>query len=571
MAKSRQLDAGSLWPWLAFGCLLFISVTGENLGPCKYQNSHTLECKDCETDRVRVAASVTHLRLVGVTGKAPEYRHVENLEWLSSNLSRVEQVAWKVQRLRTLDISHNEIGNLRHSEFKNFSSLQVMNLGFNRIDDLPRNVFTNLNLQRLCLSHNLLQAIPFQVFAPMPNLMELDLSYNLILTILDHFFKPNRNIEVLLLNNNRISKLTSNALADLRELRRLDLSNNSLAYITKGVFDALHRVEYLNLANNPLQSLGSETFRGLINLNEINISGNHIQKLTYGLFLFSPSITTLTLDNTNIEVLHNTDLFGLRNLKTLQIRQNRELREIEGFVFADTPRITRLELNGNSLVFLPHSLSTLHDLEFLNIEDNLWACDCRMSWFAPWVNRYKKDNLTLSELSCSHAYPNDMLPTLNHLNCTAPYILYATPTRQYRLKSSALLECKYAGNPLPSITWITPKREVYHWNPDLMVADLFYKHPQAHDEYLNRIGSRRIQVLDNGTLLVQNITREDSGRYTCFATNPIANVTGEVLLHIDPTDWHYVKIVSIIIGVQCAVGFLILTLLMQFLRYVLEK
>lgn len=570
MAKSRQLDAGSLGLWLAFGSLLFVPVTGKDLGPCKYQNSRTLECENCGTEGVRVAAPVTHLRLINVTGTAPDYRHVDHLEWLGSRLTRIEQVAGKVQQLRTLDIRYNEIGNLRHSEFKNFSSLQVMNLGFNHIDDLPRNVFTNLNLQRLCLSHNLLQAIPFQVFAPMPNLMELDLSYNLILTILDHFFKPNKNIEVLLLNNNRIAKLTSNALADLRELRRLDLSNNSLAYIAKGVFDALHRLQYLNLANNPLQSLARETFRGLISLSEINISGNHIQTLTYGLFLFSPSITTLTLDDTNIEVLHNTDLFGLGNLKTLQIRHNQQLREIEGFFFADTPRIARLELNGNSLAFLPHSLKSLRDLEFLNIADNLWACDCRMSWFAPWVNRHK-ENLTLSDLSCSHAYPNDMLPTLNHLNCTAPHIVYATPTRQYRLKSSALLECKYAGNPLPSITWVTPKREVYHWNPDAMVADVFYKHPQVHDEYLNRIGSRRIQVLDNGTLLVQNITREDCGRYTCFATNPIANVTGKVLLHIDPADWNYVKIVSIIIGVQFAVGFLILTLLVQFLRYVLDK
>lgn len=572
MAKNRQLDAGLAARCWVFGWLLLASVTGgDETNLCKYQNSSTLECENGETRVLQVPDSVKYLRLINVTGTVPDCENVDHLEWSKSRLTNIEQLGQKQQRLKILDVSYNEIGNLRHNQFENFSSLRALNLAYNRIDDLPRNVFTGLNyLQQLCLSHNFLHAIPFQVFAAMPNLSELDLSHNVIVTMLDHFFKPNRNIEVLLLNNNKISKLTSNALADLRELKRLDLSNNSLVYIPKGLFDALHHLKYLNLANNPLRSLASETFRGLLSLGDINISGNHIQRLTHGMFHSNPHITRLTLDNTEIKVLHDTELLGLRNLKTLRIRENQELREIEGYVFADTPHIKHLELNGNSLVFLPHSLKFLHELEFLNIADNSWACDCRMSWFAQWVERYK-ENLTLSELSCSHAYPNDMLPTLNHLNCTAPRIVYTTPTRQYGLKSSALLECKYAGNPLPSITWVTPNRDVYHWNPDIMVPDVFYKHPQAHDEYLNRIVSRRIQVLDNGTLLVQNITRYDSGRYTCYATNPFANGTGEVFLHIDPADFNFVKILSIIIGVQAAAIFLAMTLLIQLLRHICNK
>lgn len=376
------------------------------------------------------------------------------------------------------------------------------------------------------------------------------------------------------MNNNRVEKLTSNALADLTNLRRLDISNNSLSSISKGLFDSLNNLEYLNLADNPITNLASGTFRGLHNLEELNLSGNKIKQLTYGLFHFSPRILFLTLDNTHIETIHSTELLGLKRLHTLLIRKNRFLKEIETYVLTDTIHIKHLDISGNNLAFLPYSLANLTHLQYLNIEDNPWACDCRMFWFAPWVELRKKNNLTLSELSCGpYGYPNDMLPTLQHLNCTAPSLMHKTPTNQYRLKTNALLECRYIANPMPSITWITPTREVYHWNPDPTIADVFHKHPHAHDQFLNpmRTIPPRIQVLDNGTLYIQNVTREDCGRYWCYASNPIANMTSDVLLHIDPTDWNHIRILSIIVGLQCAFGFLALTLLVQFIRYLLNR
>ncbi|KAJ8927043.1 hypothetical protein NQ314_020530 [Rhamnusium bicolor] len=207
------------------------------------------------------------------------------------------------------------------------------------------------------------------------------------------------------------------------------------------------------------------------------------------------------------------------------------LKEIETYVLADTLALKELDISGNALTFLPHSIANMTNLKKLNISDNPWACDCRMFWFAPWAVNKRRSNMTMSDLSCGpYAYPNDMLPTLQHLNCTSPRIMYKTPTKRYRLNTDALLECRYAANPPPSITWVTPKREVFHWNPDTSVPDIFSKHPHAHDQYMTpmRVIPPRIQVLDNGTLWVKNITREDCGRYTCYASNPIANRTEDV-------------------------------------------
>lgn len=535
------------------------------------EEHHLLECSDRSADGLAaLPKGVDRLTLVNVSGRLEA--RVRHLRWLDSNVSDVNWAIGEPAVLELLDLSGDKVRSLKNDMFTNFTGLRVMNLSSNKIDDLPRNVFAKLDLEVLRLSHNHLTAIPFQVFAPMQNLRVLDLSHNGIVTILDHFFKFNRYIEQLLLNNNNITKLTSNALADLAELKRLDLSTNALESVAKGLFDALNNLEYLNLANNPINHVPSSTFRGLTNLRWINLSNNKLKQLTFGLFHFSPRVRSLTLDSTDIEVLHNSELLGLPLLEELKIRNNKRLVEIEPYVLADTPLIKYLDISGNALTFLPLALANLTQLQSLNIEDNPWACDCRMYWFASWAQQHK--NVTMSELSCGpFAYPNDMLPTLNHLNCTVPRIVYKTPTNQYRLKSSALLECRYAANPLPSITWITPQREVYHWNPDPAIDDVFHKHPHAHDHIMTPLRTipPRIQVLDNGTLYIQNVTREDCGRYTCYASNPIANVTDDVLLHIDPTDWNYVRIISLIVGAQCATGFLGITLLVQFLRYVLRK
>lgn len=348
----------------------------------------------------------------------------------------------------------------------------------------------------------------------------------------------------------------------MADLKQLDLSNNALSSVSKGLFDSLNKLEYLNIANNPILSIASGTFRGLQSLVRLNLSGNKLKQLTYGMFHFSQKVRSLTLDNTLIEVLHNTEFLGLPQLEYLSVRGNKLLTEIEHYVLADTPGIQNLDISGNALTFLPLSLANL-TLKSLNISDNPWACDCRMFWFGTWAELLRKRNVSLSDLSCGpYAYPNDMIPTLHHLNCTGPVLTFKTPTKMYRLKNTALLECKFSANPPPSITWVTPNREVYHWNPDPYVPDLFYKHPHAHDQYMTPMRNipPRILVLDNGTLYIQNVTRSDCGRYTCYASNPVANQTSDVLLHIDPADWNHIRILSIIVGLQCAATFLGFTL-----------
>lgn len=534
-----------------------------------------LQCQNRTTTDLIIPPTVTYLDLVYVTGGNLDVSNIRRLRWSYGGIKNIDVSIHNPRVLEYMDLSFNNVTYLQEHLFSNYTNLRELNLSYNFIEDISRDVFKyHIKIERLNLSHNHIRAMPFQVFSPMAGMVELDLSFNYLVTFLDHFFKFNKNIEILLLNNNQLVKITSNALVDLMSLKKLDLSYNYLQAIAFGLFDSLGELRYLNLANNPLTSLSSGTFRDLKKLNFLNLSGNRLIQLSFGLLHFSPKLNSLTMDNTSIEVIHNSELLGIPELKILKIRNNKRLRDIETYVLADVPLLKELDISGNFLTYLPQSIANLSRLVFLNISDNPWACDCRMHWFAPWLSLQRKSNLTISDLTCGpYAYPNDMIPTLQHLNCTNPRLQYKSPTRMYRLKSDALLDCKFAGNPPPSITWVTPTRQVYHWNPDPSIPDVFSKHPHAHDQFMIplRVIPPRIQVLDNGSLWIRNVTREDCGRYICYASNPIANATEDVLLHIDPTDWNHIRIISLIVGTQSAAGFLGLTLLTQFLRYILNK
>lgn len=498
---------------------------------------------------------------------------LQEISWTNSNISAIEiDVFDGLQNIEYIDLSRNEIKRTEHGLFARLSRLKYLNLSRNHIDDIRRFTFVDLeNLEVLDVSNNRLQAVPFQVFGPMTRLQYLDISHNKIATFLDYYFKPNRQLKTLFLNNNSLVKITSNALVNLKELETLDISSNKLDYIPKALFDNLEQLRELDISYNNFQNISQDSFKNLNKLKTLNMGGNRLKMLPAMLFQHNENLITLYLDHTEVTVLQNTNFKGLHNLQRLYIRNNQLLREIEAFVLQDTPSLTHLDISANALTYLPLSLKMLDKLQELRMGNNPWACDCRMAWFVNWVER-RKDDIVKSDLSCRLAYPNDMLTVLNNTDCEPPTLIESSPLTLHRLRTDALLECKFAGYPAPSITWITPTRDVYHWNPDPSLPDIFYKHGVAHDQYYRPIDYSKSRVkLKDGSLFIEDIHREDSGTYICFASNPSANITVEVVLNIDPMTMFEIKMYSLLCGAICAASFLGLTLLVQAMRYIFHR
>lgn len=550
----------------------------------------------------------------------PEHlSRIPELRYLNLSKNKLVQlqhdVFGSIRNLIELDLSENGLHSIvgdGNSLFQNQNELLHLNISHNNIDDLPRGIaFHGLtSLVSLDMSHNKLFVVPFQIFRQMGNVEVLNLSHNKLVSFLDNFFTPNKKLLVLNLNDNIIEKLTKHSLFGLKHLHTLDLSQNQLINIDRNAFDSLVSLLHLNLSANQFNTIASTVFSGLANLRQLDLSKNILKQLPNGIFAGQVQLQQLWLEDTHLERLGNwvsrrnntIDQTVLTNLRFVAIRNNRYLNEIDPVTFRCTPAIEHLILSGNRLTSLPKELGELQRLQILDVNGNLltsipwqignlgqltqlhmlendFSCDCRMFWIVNWLEELHAResnstvgidiwrngtgidedvlNMQLSELKCRHGYPGDMIHVLRQLHCTKPVVLHSSESKMYLLRSDAVLECSFTGNPAPDIMWVTPTNQILRYYADPDAKPILIEHNGGETDVggVNNIGSgggktqKRIEfqmlvgnnlnftaatkavgvsLLDNGSLKVYNISRKDSGVYTCYGYNIMGNATADI-------------------------------------------
>lgn len=503
--------------------------------------------------------------------------HLRTLVWISSGIERVESGVFRVPAsLERLDLGDNRLAELPSDVFHPLHQLQYLNLTGNWLNILPRVLFQGLDhLVDIRLSKNRLSVLPYQAFASSKALIRLDLSNNLLVSLPDHSFRPNRLLQRLELSSNRLTKLPSRLFSGLSQLRTLDLADNEIDTIPRGLFADLTLLEYLDLSGNPITRLTNVAFQGLANLRWLSLKNLPITTLPRDLWRPVARLHTLQLSGSDLEILGNDDLNGLMELKTLEINTS-PLREIARHTLDHTPSLRKIDLRDSSLAFLPANVAHLSFLDELQLQGNPWACDCRMFWFVKWAeSRTQLRTAFQSGFKCGDDIDGgtDILQALRYLNCTPPTLAYTTSAQEYLLFSSVLLECEFNGNPAPSLTWVTPSLKILHWNPDPAFPDAFVDHPHSHrwEQSQPFVDDGRVRILENGSLYITTLLREDVGLYKCFAVNPIANTTTYISLKLNPITLHNIRMFSLLVGAICATAFLLLTLLLLLLRYILLK
>lgn len=546
-------------------------------------NGGILVCVERSFLGLGVPRNITNVLLKNVRAAAIPVSALEasaglrSLVWTSSGIERIESgVFHTTAHLERLDLGDNRLSELPSDVFHPLHQLQYLNLTGNRLTALPQLLFDGLNrLQEIRLATNRLSVLPYQAFGPARELVRLDLSSNLLVSLPDHSFQPNPQLQELRLAGNRLTKLPSRLFSDLTQLKVLDLANNEIDTLPRGLFSDLTALEHLDLENNPIAHLADIAFQGLVNLRWLRLNHLPISSLPANVWRSTSKLRTLLLSETKLENLRNGNLAGLIELETLEIT-NSPLREIGQLTLNETPSLHRIDLRNNDLTFLPANVANLPLLE-LQLQGNPWACDCRMFWFVKWAeSKTHLQTAFQSGLKCGHKVEGgtvDVLHVLRYLKCSPPILVRTTNTQQYLLLSSVLLECEFSGNPAPSLTWVTPSGLVFHWMPDPAFPDAFVEHPPVHSWLSNQpiVDDRRIRVLENGSLYIAMLLRQDVGKYKCTAVNPIANETTYVTLHMDPVTLHNIQLLSILVGAISAVAFLLFTLLLQLLRYLLLK
>ncbi|CAL8106576.1 unnamed protein product [Calicophoron daubneyi] len=147
-------------------------------------------------------------------------------------------------------------------------------------------------------------------------------------------------LQRLTIRNCGITRLEPRALRSLKTLQQLDLSQNKIQVIEQGTFAGL-RLDLLRLDENRGLHLDPGAFR-------------------------DASIVSLSMNQCGLTSLTYEDLFPLLSNNAL----------------------TNLHLSGNKLFTLENRLEPIFlNLQSLSLEQNPFACDCRISWLADVLRR----------------------------------------------------------------------------------------------------------------------------------------------------------------------------------------
>ncbi|XP_075707463.1 tsukushi [Rhinoderma darwinii] len=237
-----------------------------------------------------------------------------------------------------LDLSTNKLEQVNESVLSGpgYTTLVNLNLSYNQIVTISSTTFSKLRyLESLDLSHNRLEALQDHSFFYSP-LVELDLSFNKLVEIKIGAFTSQSNGKAI----------------------NIDLSNNLISTLMKESDNPLPNIRSLNLLGNRLRDV--QGLQG-IPLQSLNLDKNPISKIEEHHFLGLKSLTYLSLSNMpNLQEIAPRSFKELQSLQVLDLSNNPNLVSLTEEVFFGLKSLQELNLLNSGVVSLPKD--TLHQL-----------------------------------------------------------------------------------------------------------------------------------------------------------------------------------------------------------------
>jgi Leucine-rich repeat (LRR) protein len=305
------------------------------------------------------------------------------LERLLLDDNRIEHIDSKaiveMPGLRYLSMEGNRIRQLPEEAFQNLHYLSKLNLAYNELWLLDFAAFDSvgtLSHLSIDLSFNKLQALRVNrttSYATSSNIMKLDLSSNNISFVEVAFFHPVQNVlKILNLSRNMLTEINPESLGHLRKLHSIDLSHNLLVSIVQGTFFASKKLQEVYLNNNALSDLNPGLFGNHRDLRMVDLSWNHLSTLPEQMFqrtsleifratnnrlneipikTLNPVQSTLKhldLTGNRITTISDSQLNQIQSLVVLNLAHN-QITNIDDQAFCCLPSLVSLDLSFNPL------------------------------------------------------------------------------------------------------------------------------------------------------------------------------------------------------------------------------
>ncbi|XP_035263742.1 SLIT and NTRK-like protein 2 [Anguilla anguilla] len=175
-----------------------------------------------------------------------------NINCQERKLHNITELQPKPSYPKKMHLTGNYLQTIYRTDLTEYSSLELLHLGNNRIAVIQDGAFENLtNLRRLYLNGNYIESLSHSLFAGLQSLQYLYLEYNVIKEIFPQTFNSLQNLQLLFLNNNLLRSLPDNVFGGTM-LTRLNLRNNHFSYLpVRGVLDQLSAFIQIDLQENP--------------------------------------------------------------------------------------------------------------------------------------------------------------------------------------------------------------------------------------------------------------------------------------------------------------------------------
>ena len=321
----------------------------------------------------------------------------------------------KLKKLRTLDLSENEIKTIEPEAFSDLVSLEELDLSNNQIEIINDNDVSSLTkLKSLDLNGNKIHYIHPEALAKLKQLVKINLEGNRLpestkneiyaivnenLRLITTTEAPRREIHLepeITSEDEQApcfyfswefkgSDLLSCQLKESIDDPRVNLrpssnnprvqgllfsENKEIKFLPQNLARSMPNLVIINGSYSSIESIDPNTFEDLSELKYLNLAGNKIKSIPHGAFNDLTSLEELDLSNNQIEYLDESTFNNLGSLTKLSLGGN-NIRQLPPRIFESLPNLREFHIENNMIVNLsPGVFRNNRKLENVSLNSN---------------------------------------------------------------------------------------------------------------------------------------------------------------------------------------------------------
>jgi len=485
--------------------------------------------------------------------------------------------------LISLNLSENFISDLPDDLFIFTPQLRILRLNGNLLTYIPAASLLKLDsLQQLFLSRNQILSLSGESTFRSPSLLTLDLSGNEIVEVPDFFLDRCPQLQDLRLSNNHLTSAEMKKWTDhAHGIEVLDISYNSIDRLLWNDV-VYHSLKVLNVSHNLLRLVDASWFVAMPSLSVLQLCGNLFDSVADNTFDHASRLSRLFL--CKLPYMQHVDaesFAGLPLLRELDLSNNYNLSSIHRDAFRSLHHLQYLNVRNNRLRTLQLS-ATGSSLEAVNVylAGSQWLCDCHLKWM--YDAHVTQGSHIGHDIVCSAPLELHDIPLFDikehEFSCEVPeWHRHVDDVVSVQVSGMVILDCPVEVYPKSEVVWTTSRGMLFQSLADSEQLSsfkrssyfVFNRGVNITDKFVNEhFTDGHFSLLKNGSLLVKNIGRGDTGRYTCMVVNGRENFTSVTELHLDYGCLWSVMLVSVFVGGASALGFLLIAVIVGTLRLI---